>query len=83
LPEIWGREQLPKRSFSFSASLTTEPNAVVAPIHTKAMPIILTTPEDIELWMTAPAKEALALQRLISDDALRVVARSQKQDPSP
>ena len=35
--------------------LTTEPNDIVAPIHPKAMPVILTTPEEIETWMTAPA----------------------------
>jgi putative SOS response-associated peptidase YedK len=34
--------------------LTTEPNDVVAPIHAKAMPVILTKPEEIETWMTAP-----------------------------
>jgi putative SOS response-associated peptidase YedK len=41
--------------------LTTEPNDVVAPIHAKAMPVILTKPEEIETWMTAPAGEALKL----------------------
>ena len=30
------------------ALLTTEPNAIVAPIHSKAMPVILTKPEEIE-----------------------------------
>ena len=30
------------------AFLTTEPNAVVAPIHPKAMPVILTRPDEIE-----------------------------------
>ena len=45
------------------AFLTTEPNAVVAPIHPKAMPAILTTRGEIEIWMKAPAKEALELQR--------------------
>jgi putative SOS response-associated peptidase YedK len=29
--------------------LTTEPNAVVAPIHPKAMPVILTTPGEVDL----------------------------------
>ena len=43
------------------AFLTTEPNAVVAPIHPKAMPVILTTQEEVDLCMTAPAKDALAL----------------------
>ncbi len=65
------------------AFLTTEPNAVVAPIHPKAMPVILTTADEIEIWLTAPAKEALALQRPLRDDALRIVARGQKQDGPP
>jgi putative SOS response-associated peptidase YedK len=29
--------------------LTTDPNAVVAPIHPKAMPVILTTAEEHEI----------------------------------
>ena len=32
------------------AFLTCEPNAVVAPVHPKAMPVILTTPEECEGW---------------------------------
>jgi hypothetical protein len=34
--------------------LTTEPNAVVGPIHPKAMLVILTTPEEGDAWMSAP-----------------------------
>lgn len=33
--------------------LTTEPNAVVAPIHPKAMPVILTSSEERDVWMRA------------------------------
>jgi len=65
------------------AFLTTEPNAVVAPIHSKAMPVILTSQEAIDVWMTAPAKEALSLQRPLPDDALRIVARGKKSDGLP
>lgn len=32
--------------------LTYDANEVVKPIHRKAMPVILTTLTDIELWMT-------------------------------
>jgi putative SOS response-associated peptidase YedK len=34
--------------------LTTAPNAIVEPIHPKAMPVILTTPEECDVWMRAP-----------------------------
>ena len=62
------------------AFLTTEPNAGVAPIHPKAMPVILTTPEEIETWMSAPSADALKLQRPLPDGALRIVARGLRQD---
>jgi putative SOS response-associated peptidase YedK len=60
--------------------LKTVPNAEVTPIHPKAMPVILTTPEEIETWMTPPTPEALQLQRLPPDRALRIVARGEKKD---
>lgn len=60
--------------------LTTEANAEVAPVHPKAMPVILTTPAEIETWMTAPAEQALKLQRPLPDGSLRVVATGVKED---
>jgi putative SOS response-associated peptidase YedK len=65
------------------AFLTTGPNREVGAIHPKAMPVILTTPEEINTWMNAPAEEALALQRPLPDASLLIVARGEKQDGAP
>jgi putative SOS response-associated peptidase YedK len=45
--------QYPGRTTSISF-LTTASNAVVEPIHPKAMPVILTTDEERDVWMRAP-----------------------------
>jgi putative SOS response-associated peptidase YedK len=63
------------RLFGF---LTTEANAVVAPIHAKAMPVLLTTAEEWDVWLRAPWTEAAALQR--PTELLRVVATGGKRD---
>ena len=66
--------------FSF---LTTEPNAVVAPVHPKAMPVLLLTEADRETWLTGSPEAALALQRPAPDQVLRVVAKGAKEDQCP
>jgi putative SOS response-associated peptidase YedK len=63
------------------AFLTTEPNALVGTYHPKAMPVILRSQDEIDMWMDAPVPVALQLQRPLPDDALMIVARGAKQDP--
>lgn len=53
-----------------SSFLTTEPNAVVAPIHPKAMPAILRNDEEVEIWLSAPWSEAKTLQRPLPKEDL-------------
>lgn len=60
-------------------AFTTDPNAEVGPIHPKAMPVILTTPEECAAWMTAPWEQAKALQRPLADGTLRIVRRGGKE----
>ena len=40
----------------------------------------MTTPEEIDLWMTAPAEEALRLQRPLADGSLKIIARGGKKN---
>lgn len=61
--------------------LTCEPNAEVGPVHEKAMPVILTTPGEVEAWLTLPWSEAKALQRPLPGGPLKVVSVGEKADP--
>ena len=62
------------------AFLTTEPNALIAPVHPKAMPVLLLDEAARETWLKGSLDEALQLQRPASVDALQIVATGAKQD---
>lgn len=61
------------------AFLTTEPNEVVRPVHSKAMPVILAGAA-CDVWLEASAAEALKLQQPWPADHLAIVAIGQRQD---
>lgn len=62
-----GRHEL----FSF---LTTEPNALVRPVHAKAMPVVLCGEDAFEEWLSAPLDRIEEIQaRALPHDALEIV----------
>ena len=63
--------------------LTAAPNAEVAAIHPKAMPVILTERAEWETWLDAPWSEAKPLQRPLPNGSLSIVARGEKEDALP
>ena len=62
------------------AMLTTDPNPLVEAVHPKAMPVILTKPEDWRRWLTVPAADALQLQRPLPDGMLQIVVEGLRED---
>lgn len=53
------------------AFLTTDPVEPVKSVHPKAMPIVITDPKDLAVWLTAPTTAALKLQIRDNPTALR------------
>ncbi len=63
--------------------LTTEPNAVVKPVHPKAMPVILRTTEEIDTWLRASWDEAKKMQRPLPDADLIDLTPSNDNEEQP
>ncbi len=58
------------------AFLTCLPNDTVGAIHPKAMPVILTKPDEWRAWMELPWEQAQVMQRPLPDGALRIAKNS-------
>ncbi len=50
------------------------------PVRPIAVPVILAAAEEMDVWLHAPAEEALALQRPLLVDRLTVVAAGERRD---
>jgi putative SOS response-associated peptidase YedK len=66
--------------FSF---LTTAPNAEVAQVYEKAMPVLLLTEAQRETWMQGEIEEASLLWRPAKDGTLKVIAKGATEDWAP
>ena len=42
-------------------------------MHPKAMPVILTTPDEVQAWLTVETAELPSLQRPLPDGTLQVI----------
>lgn len=62
-----------EQEYELYGFLTTTPNEIVKPIHEKAMPAILTTPEEVDLWLTGEWADVKHLQRPLPGNMLVIV----------
>jgi hypothetical protein len=60
--------------------LATEANAIVAPVRAKAIPVILATLAEVDLWLEGETSDALALQPPLGDDVLGILPKGQRED---
>ena len=60
--------------------LTTAANAIVALIRPKATPVILKTPDEVDVWLSAETKDALELQGPLPDGALKIATQGERSN---
>ena len=65
---------------SLFAFLATQSNDVVRPIHTNSMSVPLTTEQEFDTWLNGPVNDAIALQRPLPNELLRIVSTGEKSD---
>lgn len=65
-----------------SGVLTTDANAIAAPIDLKALPVILTNPAGFDRGLAAETSDGLALQQPLAEGAPRFVGRGERSHGS-
>ena len=60
--------------------LTCGANTVMRPVHPKAMPVILTRPDEWRCWLIADMSKALKLQRPVANGLLEIVPEGSRAD---
>lgn len=73
---VRGKEDGEHRLYSI---LTTAANELVAPIHAKAMPVLLTA-DHLDTWLNAPADKAMALAKPFPAREMQIVLSGPRED---
>ncbi|MEM6497938.1 MAG: SOS response-associated peptidase family protein, partial [Pseudomonadota bacterium] len=55
------------------AFLTTTPNSIVRPVHPSRMPVMLSSADEMDVWLEGSTEEAFALARPFADDGMAIV----------
>lgn len=73
LVQIDGKVRRTRREgdFELFAFLTTDANGIVRPVHEKAMPVVLTEPQEWQKWLSG-GSHSLYLQRPLPNNKLRI-----------
>ena len=62
--------------------LACEAKTEVRLVHAKAIPVILTWPDEWRCWLTVDTSEALKLQQPLANGRLKIVAEGTRADPA-
>jgi putative SOS response-associated peptidase YedK len=67
------KKLVPNVDLDVYSFMTTTPNALVGMINHERMPVLLSTDEEFETWMTGTPDEAFSLVRESPPDRMRMV----------